>query len=197
MARRRAVRARVVAGKAGSIFARDAAQEVAGPGTCALDGADFPSRVLRVNAPRVQDVVPATARIGQDHQCRKLSAHCHRRRPTFRQVVHVQMQAIRRGTRLGTHNVAGIQVQQQPGPLWWSRQMSEQHPLQVLSLDASIFKGFIQADPLPLKERRERQVNKMVCRRFRKPRIDRVEQRIGGTRETAVDFVTKLIQCVW
>jgi hypothetical protein len=74
--------------------------------------------------------------------------------------------------------------------------MGHQHALQALPIDASIFKGFIQTGPCSLKERRERQLGKAVGRRFGGQGINGIEQGIGAAAETAVDLVTKFIQCV-
>src|SRR6266704_2248622 len=54
-----------------------------------LGGPHLSGRVLGVNALVVQDVAPATARIGQDHQRRKLPTHRHRRRAALGQVRHI------------------------------------------------------------------------------------------------------------
>ena len=63
-------------------------------------------------------------------------------------------------------------------------------------INAPIFKGFIQAGPLPLEAGRERQFGKAMSIRLRQEGVRRIEQGIGCSLKTALDLVTKVLQYV-
>ena len=92
--------------------------------------------------------------------------------------------------------IAGIDSYKDVGSRAGKRSKLHKDLPQVLGLDLTVLKGFIQARPTPLEQRRERQLGKAVSRRFTRERVHRVEQCVACSLETPVDGMTKCVQRV-
>ena len=64
----------------------------------------------------------------------------------------------------------------------------------LLDIDASIFQRFIDAGPLPLKERRRRQFWQRLRLAFTQQGISQIEQRIGSSLKALIDLLTNVLQ---
>ena len=92
--------------------------------------------------------------------------------------------------------IAGIDSYKDVGSRAGKRSKLHKDLPQVLGIDLTVLKGFIQARPTPLEQRRERQLGKAVSRRFTRERVHCVEERITRLLETPVDRVTKFVHRV-
>src|SRR5205823_6911837 len=92
--------------------------------------------------------------------------------------------------------VAGIDSHKDVLPCAGKRSKLHKDLAQLLGINLAVLKGFIQARPTSLEQRRERQLGKAVGGRFSAESIDRVEQRTACSLEAAKDRVTKFVQRV-
>jgi len=67
---------------------------------------------------------------------------------------------------------------------------------QLLNIDTPIFQGFIDAGPLALKKRRQRQFRQRLGLAFTQQGICQIEERIGSSVKAGVDLLTNLLQSV-
>src|SRR5207248_11069440 len=74
-------------------------------------------------------------------------------------------------------------------------QILEEHRLQTLAVNASIFGRFIRAGRFALQKRRGRQLCKWLGLRLRDEGINGVEQGIFSSQGTSIDILTKRLQC--
>ncbi len=90
---------------------------------------------------------------------------------------------------------------------WYPRPKTRSHPVgavaqvhkdlaQALGVDLTIFQGFVQTGPGPLKKGRERQLWKATRSGFAGERVHQVEQGVFAVAKAAVHPVTKVVQCV-
>src|SRR6266853_5838205 len=92
--------------------------------------------------------------------------------------------------------VTGIYSHEHPGACCRQRSKLDHDLPQALCADLAGFQGLVQARPFSRKERGLRPFGKAVGDRFTTECIYGIEQRIASSLETAIDRVTKLVQCV-
>src|SRR5712692_8386839 len=180
-----------------------------GPAICRHDGTTAKQRgeltqlgrrhldagLLRADTLLIEHRCP-TARFGwQDHPRRELPAIADRT-AVLQQVRFVDHRSVCRGLRLRTLDTGGIYAQPHSFSLGWLHQILHHHPAQPVVVNAPILKRFIQTTPAPFKEGRERQLRKRVRLRLGQQGIHRIEQGVCRSLKTAVDLVTKALQCV-
>src|SRR6266516_4794109 len=135
---------------------------------------------LRCDSLLIQDVGPATGRIWQDHQRRKLPAKGDRFL-AFWQVMQVLCRTIRRSHGIRTRNLTGIDPDPEPFPWIGFGQVASKGFSQALFIDAPILERFIQTRPFALKPHRLREFGKRFGLRLGHQGIDGVEQGISAT----------------
>src|SRR5713101_7827798 len=114
-----------------------------------------------------------------------------------RQIRQMDDRAIRAGAGIRSGQVAAIHANPN-GFGFCSLSQQHLHPesSHLLDIDAPIFQGFIDAGPLPLKERRQRQFGQRLRLAFTQQSITQVEQRIGPAFQALIELLTNLLQSV-
>ncbi len=97
---------------------------------------------------------------------------------TLGQIGKGNQRAIDRRFGFSAGHIASIDSQEDVLPRAGMRSKLDKDLAQFLGIDLVVLKGFIQARPTALEQRRERQLGKAVGRRFNSQRVHRVEERI-------------------
>src|SRR6266567_1380032 len=163
--------------------------------TLHLGKSHLSGRCVRTHALLIQDVGPTAGGLRQGYYRRELPSIGHRF-VAIGQIMHMLRAPIRRGDRLRASYATGIYPN--PQRFFWAGigQIPGKHFLQVVLVYHTVFQCLIQAWPLTLKMRRQRQFWERLRSIFGQQGVNDVKQSIFGSSKTAICIVTKCFDCV-
>ena len=151
--------------------------------------------LLRADALLIEHCRPTAGLDWQEDDRRELPAIADRL-AALGQVRLVDHGAIGRGLRLRTLDTGGVDAQPHPFLVGRPQQIPHKDLAQPPLVNLPVFEGFIQATPASFKGGRERQFRERVRLRLGQQRIHAIEQGVSRSVKTAVDLLTKALQCV-